>query len=196
MIKSCTKCSADYYKGYNESKKAWSDRVYCSHSCANSVNSTGATHMLGKESPFKGMKFPERSGANSTLWKRVEKECVTCECKFTVKNYRKDTTKFCTKKCSEVARDEGKTPLYKKIRKSVGYKAWIKDVFERDSFTCQSCGDMSTYLNAHHILPFSLFPTLRMSIDNGISLCGPCHKEIHSIERMNKSFLFASVEEA
>ncbi len=71
----------------------------------------------------------------------------------------------------------GITPLNKKIRNSTKYKIWRKAVFERDNYTCILCFKMGGYLEADHIKPFSLFPELRFEIDNGRTLCKPCHKE-------------------
>lgn len=75
----------------------------------------------------------------------------------------------------------GITPINIKIRTSTEYKLWRKAVFERDEHTCVFCkiknGNGKTIkLNADHIKPFSLFPELRFAIDNGRTLCLPCHK--------------------
>lgn len=71
----------------------------------------------------------------------------------------------------------GVTPLNTKIRHSLEYKLWRTSVFERDGHKCIWCGCMkSGSLNADHIKPFSLFPELRFAIDNGRTLCVPCHK--------------------
>ena len=54
------------------------------------------------------------------------------------------------------------------------------NVFERDNYTCQKCGDSTGgNLNAHHILNYKDNPEVRYSIDNGITLCENCHKEFH-----------------
>lgn len=72
----------------------------------------------------------------------------------------------------------GITPLNVKIRTSPEGILWRKSVFERDHFTCRFCGKVGGELNADHIKPFSLFPELRFAIDNGRTLCVPCHKKV------------------
>ena len=76
----------------------------------------------------------------------------------------------------------GITPQHLKIRGSPEYRKWREAVFERDGFRCVACGAKSgngarVILHADHILPFSLHPEARLRLENGRTLCRPCHKK-------------------
>lgn len=71
----------------------------------------------------------------------------------------------------------GVTPINIAIRMSAEYKRWRKAVYERDGYKCLSCGKVGGQLNADHIKPFSVFPELRFDVDNGRTLCVPCHRK-------------------
>lgn len=93
----------------------------------------------------------------------------------------------------------GKTDEATRIRNSFEYRIWREAVFARDYWTCQECGIKNTKglgktikLEADHIKPFSLYPELRLAIDNGRTLCEACHKQtntygtrIHLWKQMN-----------
>lgn len=64
-----------------------------------------------------------------------------------------------------------------KIRASDEYKSWRSEVFERDKFTCQECGQVGGTLHAHHIKAFATHVELRFVVDNGITLCKNCHNK-------------------
>ncbi len=71
----------------------------------------------------------------------------------------------------------GITPERLRIWRSEAYKLWRKTVFERDNYTCIFCNQKGGKLNADHIKPFSLYPLLRFSVQNGRTLCVPCHQK-------------------
>jgi hypothetical protein len=69
----------------------------------------------------------------------------------------------------------GVTPIHERIRKTVEYRSWREAVFKRDNWTCIWCKQRGGKLQADHIKPFALYPELRFAIDNGRTLCKPCH---------------------
>lgn len=63
------------------------------------------------------------------------------------------------------------------FRNSGPYREWRRKVFQRDMFSCVKCGYRSHKrkdIRADHIKPFSLYPELRLVVDNGRTLCLPC----------------------
>lgn len=72
----------------------------------------------------------------------------------------------------------GLTAKHLLIRTSFEYREWRRKVYERDNYTCQDCGDnRGNNLNADHIRPFSKCPESRFDVNNGRTLCVPCHKK-------------------
>ena len=59
-------------------------------------------------------------------------------------------------------------------------KNWRLKVFNRDDFTCQECNKKGGDINAHHIIFWSEDKDKRFLIGNGVTLCVPCHKYVHS----------------
>ncbi len=74
----------------------------------------------------------------------------------------------------------GITPENELLRHSPRYKNWRQKVFERDSWTCASCGQIGGTLRAHHILMWSKYFWMRFEMKNGITLCKPCHQRLHN----------------
>lgn len=71
----------------------------------------------------------------------------------------------------------GVTPINTAIRHSLEYRLWRTSIFTRDKYTCIWCGAHGVVLNADHIKPFASYPELRFAIDNGRTLCVPCHRK-------------------
>lgn len=85
---------------------------------------------------------------------------------------------------------KGGVSLKKNIRYNSQYRKWRKCVLDRDSHTCTKCGinkekGYNSYMTAHHIKEFGKFPELRYDLDNGTTLCVPCHSKETSIEMKN-----------
>jgi hypothetical protein len=67
------------------------------------------------------------------------------------------------------------------LRHTQELKRWRYDVYARDGFTCQDCGDArGGNLHAHHVKPFATNPEGRFDVTNGVTLCGDCHRLRHS----------------
>ena len=152
------------------------------------------------------------TGKNSPTWTggEITKECIVCKKEFKIERYRNDVAKFCSHKCigdwNSVNKIREKHPNWKGgslhktlIRTSNKYKSWRLEIFKRDNFTCQKCGDSNGgNLHAHHKKRFSVilsdikqkFPLLfapdiannypeMWDISNGVTLCESCHEKEH-----------------
>lgn len=73
----------------------------------------------------------------------------------------------------------GVTPAIRKYRQNVRYQAWRSAVLIRDGQTCRRCGASPKIVHAHHIKPFHTHPLLVLDLDNGLTVCPPCHRDIH-----------------
>ncbi len=83
----------------------------------------------------------------------------------------------------------GITPINKQIRHSFKYRQWRSDVYQRDDYTCQMCFVRGVEIHADHIKQFALiFQENKITslpealdceefwnINNGRTLCKPCH---------------------
>jgi hypothetical protein len=56
---------------------------------------------------------------------------------------------------------------------------WATTVKARSDYTCEICWCTDVRMEAHHILPVSLFPDRALDVDNGLCLCHDCHYLIH-----------------
>lgn len=63
------------------------------------------------------------------------------------------------------------------LRRSAEYRIWRTKVYQRDNYTCQICEYRGHNLQVDHIQSWSKYPELRFIVDNGRTLCIPCHKK-------------------
>lgn len=71
-------------------------------------------------------------------------------------------------------------PLIKNPTREDGYKLkkWRNEVLKRDAHTCQHCR-ATKRLHAHHIIGYLEDISKRHDINNGVTLCLPCHQQEH-----------------
>ena len=158
---------------------------YCSMNCKN--KHYGDTH----------------KGENSHRFSNVKVKCYTCGIEFnkTKSQVEKHGVHFCSKECNHEGFKELLTgehnPNYNpnksekdriEHRNIPGYNEWVRNVFDRDNYTCQCCGDnKGGNLNAHHILNYSEYKHLRTDVNNGITLCDKCHVAFHNVYGYRKN---------
>ena len=101
----------------------------------------------------------------------------------------------------------GITEIKELLRQVTQYKQWRESVFMRDGFKCQFCNAKGE-MNADHIKPFAVIlvennvKTLDdalecdelWNIDNGRTLCVPCHKKTETYGRFVHAFINKKVE--
>ena len=158
---------------------------------------------------FKKGQEPHNKGSK----KMISKNCLKCNTNFEYPDWKmNENREFCSRGCAVGYRTLGKiTHLKSRIKQSLAktkekefsgfrnsfgtrirllneYLTWRSEVFKRDNYHCQGCGEKG-YLEAHHIIQFSIIlkefniKTLEQAKDckelwevgNGITYCLDCH---------------------
>ncbi|MFY9225282.1 MAG: HNH endonuclease [Blastocatellia bacterium] len=136
----------------------------------------------GRVSTFKGHKHSEEAKQKMSEAKKGMR--LRLGIKHTTETRQKISQKVrqvAVRGTEHPAYKDGKLAERRGQRFSTEYKQWRYDVFIRDNFTCQTCGDdRGGNLVAHHIKPFADYPELRFDVSNGITLCETCHDSVHS----------------
>ena len=140
------------------------------------------------------------------------KKCITCKKEFDVPNSHASKRFSCSSKCYGISlrgkptwnkglkgfnmgEKSGKwkggiSKIDKSCRCLQEYKKWRSYCFERDKWTCQTCGVRGSYITVHHINGFSKIireNNIKNIIEareceelwdtnNGVTLCEDCHK--------------------
>jgi endogenous inhibitor of DNA gyrase (YacG/DUF329 family) len=179
ITKTCVRCGKEF-KVY----PSGNHHTHCSLTCA---NRDMADAQRGIPNPSKGSK-----GEANGSWNGGKKTYICQWCGDEFKAYEWTTHKFCSISCARSYQFTGEgNPNWnggvstenEKLRGEKPTREWRKEVFKRDNFTCQECGDTRKTLNAHHIKPWALYPELRHDIDNGVTLCVDCHEKQHKDKR-------------
>lgn len=161
--KVCLSCGKTFYCPYGFSLGRWNRATFCSRKCRGEFRTKESVHT--KECPICGDAFKVHACHLS------ERVCCSMKCSAEYKHR--------TYKRGEHSHSwrGGKTPQLDTLRNSFEYKVWRNSVFERDDYTCVLCGARGSRLNADHIRPFSTFIAGRFDVDNGRTLCEPCHRK-------------------
>ena len=112
-------------------------------------------------------------GERHPSWKGGLPKCLDCDKQLG--KYKALRCRPCmgiSKRLKITKKDERHTAMARRE-----YILWRTAVFMRDDYICTSCGDEGVYLEADHIKPWALYPELRYAIDNGRTLCKPCHQQ-------------------
>ena len=78
--------------------------------------------------------------------------------------------------------------------KSTGWKIVRKKALARDNYLCQDCLKMGYTVPAqtvHHIIPIKEQWTLRLIVENMVSLCESCHQQRH--RKLNEGYAKAKM---
>lgn len=137
-----------------------------------------------QNNPFRGKKHTQESKDKQSLKMKGRKLTPEHRAKV-IKNLIFGDVKG----CNSHSWKGGISPINARLRNTKEYKAWNKTVKERDKWTCVLCGFYSKSNHADHIKPFSKFPELRFSVDNGRTLCANCHRKTETFGGRTKQEL-------
>lgn len=137
------------------------------------------------------------TGRNNPNWRggdeTATKACAHCGGRF-VKGKQPltswKTRRFCSKPCADAGgfrySGEAHPNWTGGTRPRDGkHGRWAARVITRDGASCRTCGTKGVELHAHHVLGWKEHPHLRYRVNNGITLCAPCHWAVHSASNEN-----------
>jgi 5-methylcytosine-specific restriction endonuclease McrA len=205
MTKQCLHCGEPFTKPQNKSLKTWNTTTkYCSRRCT--AAATGTERIVALNKSRIGLSLSDSTKEKMKI-KRAGR-------KPNLGHHHSDATKvqisISTRKGNTIAVrlqkslshrgvlnynwKEGRTGLKHQLRTGFKYRQWRSDVFTRDGFTCQDCGDSKGgNLESHHIKYLNIIldqyniTSLEQAdaceelwnINNGVTLCEKCHVDRH-----------------
>lgn len=195
QTKNCIVCQKNFQKVVTCSQTDWENRKFCSRSCMNEywIGKPNGRKKQGSKNSVpawnKGIPLTEETKLKlSKKLKIVAKEKgygLWMTGKKSSTETRKKQREANMKRIESGKHNwyiDGRTPENVKIRHSSEYRDWRIAVFRRDNYTCQECGNHGVKLNADHIKPFAYYPELRLVIENGRTLCIPCHEKTETFK--------------
>lgn len=163
----CSVCSVGYNQQDRLYRKAvWRDRCPRHRRLAALCQDCGAE--LTERSAVRCKTCSNKSRATppkfcvdcgAAISKRAKRRCLPCHNRHQDRGLSRERTKFNASDAWRVVR--------------------VK-CFERDDYACRHCGVRGgVELNAHHIQSWRSTPLRRLDLSNLVTLCRPCHMEIH-----------------
>jgi len=165
---------------------AWpsANKRYCSLECARKIN-------MGDNNPMKKQVNKDKistllTGRDITWGDEISKSLKTSElAKKQHFKSGKDNPAFGTGDQQKGNLNPnwkgGTTSTNQLLRGGSKYKEFRIACMVRDGYKCTKCG-ISGYLQVHHIKELAKYPELACDVDNGETVCIPCHKKIHGKE--------------
>ena len=88
--------------------------------------------------------------------------------------------KFCSNKCHQIHRWKDHVVITPKnnLERRKFQQTIQKEVFKRDDYTCQICGERGGQIHVDHIQPWAEYVELRFDINNCRTVCMSCHYKI------------------
>lgn len=187
--KICQVCNKEFTRKKRFNLKWWKAAKYCSQNCYHNASIGRVGYWKGKISHFRGKKHTQEAIKKNRL-AHIGKIAWNKDMKGVYSNLRtqEGTVSFRRKMVGSSNPNwrGGSSRIYKTGYNSMEYRDWRKAVFERDGFACRVCGFLG-YITAHHIKSFAHYPELRFELNNGITLCGPCHSLTDNYKGRNKA---------
>lgn len=145
----------------------------------------------------------QKISCTKTIHAVIRRKCVNCGETYETKPYLRK--KFCGKGCKNIMGGRKGSPLSIAMRRDLSkrykgkgnpiwrgglskfrgeekhswrYREWRKSVYIRDNYTCQVCEIRGGAIEADHIRPWAEYREGWYDINNGRTLCKPCHKDI------------------
>jgi len=163
---------------------AWpsAKKKYCCHECYRKVALVGDNNPMKKQ-VVKDKMSDLLSGREITWGDKISEALKTSD-KAKEQQFKKGEDNIAYGKGDQQRGElnpnwkNGATPKNQAIRNSSSYKEWRIACMERDRYKCTECGT-GGYLQVHHIQELAKHPELACDIDNGKTVCIPCHNKIH-----------------